>query len=169
MDACEQDTADAMDNTIQAIEMVVNGTVDPVKLVMVVSQVYQDFVRMQSECEGDQALIDVFDAAVDTYIKYVHVNNPAACQAAAQGVLPDAKKCYDDIVAQDYNKLTLDAIALVAQATQVKDNCMPANTTFFNGLADGDCATDAETVIDDLFAIYQEVEAGNPNTDQLIQ
>ena len=104
-----------MDNVVQAIEMVVNGTVDPVKLVMVVSQVYQDFVRMQQECVGTQAFEDVFDAAVETYVKYVSVNNPEACTQAAEGVYPAAYKCYEDIVNQDFNKLTLDAIALVAQ------------------------------------------------------
>jgi hypothetical protein len=133
-DACEQDAADMMENVVQAIEMVVNGTVDPVKLVMVVSQVYQDFTRMQSECAGTQAFEDVFEAAVETYITNVHVNNPDACKQAAFAVYPQVQKCYNDIVNQDYNALTLDAIALVAQATQVKDNCLPVNSTFISGV-----------------------------------
>lgn len=103
-----------MDNAVQAIMMVVNGTVDPVKLVMIVSQVYQDFTRMQTECVGTAAFESVFDAAVETYTKYVHVNNEEACQQAAMAVWPAATKCYNDIVNQNYNALTLDAIALVA-------------------------------------------------------
>lgn len=167
-DACEQDAADMMENVVQAIEMVVNGTVDPVKLVMVVSQVYQDFTRMQSECEGTQAFEDVFEAAVETYVANVHVNNPTACTQAAFATYPAIQKCYNDIVNQDYNALTLDAIALVAQATEVKDNCMPVNSTFIFGLADGDCTTDVEIVIDNSFTIFQEVNAGHVDVDTLV-
>ena len=41
-------------------------------------------------------------------------SNEEACQQAAMAVWPAATKCYNDIVNQNYNALTLDAIALVA-------------------------------------------------------
>jgi hypothetical protein len=157
-----------MDNVVQAIEMVVNGTVDPVKLVMVVSQVYQDFVRMQTECVGTTAFEDVFDAAVDTYVKHVTVNNPEACTQAAHGVYPAAFKCYEDIVNQDFNKLTLDAIALVAQAEEVGTNCMPANTTFFAGDDHDLCYNKTNDAMTQVYKIYEMFKTGQINPITLV-
>jgi len=54
---------------------------------------------MTKDCNSTEAFHDIFNAAVDVWVKDVPLNNPAACKTAAMGVYPAGEKCYDDIVA----------------------------------------------------------------------
>jgi len=46
---------------------------------------------------------------------------------------------------------------------------MPVNSTWFADVKDGDCTADAELMIDDMFLIYQEVQAGKIDVDTLVK
>jgi len=90
--------------------MFASGSIDPVKLVQMVTAIANDMQGMVKDCTNAQ---DVMDACADEYIELFHVANGTLCRTNLDTLWGHWEVCLQDIQGSNFVKLLTDVMTLV--------------------------------------------------------
>jgi hypothetical protein len=141
--------------------MFASGSIDPVKLVQMVTAIANDMQGMVKDCTNAQ---DVMDACADEYIELFHVANGTLCRTDLDTLWGHWEVCLQDIQGSNFVKLLTDVMTLVQDGQQVKNTCAPAALYLEDA-----CEETAKDMMDQVFDVVDMLIKGDIDAAKLLE